>query len=242
VVAALTTELLYQKDSYLRDFYAYIIEVSGNAVILDKTAFHPTSGGVDKDLGFLYRDGNIYRVVDVVLEEGGVVKHVVEDSSGLHPGALVRGVIDWERRYRLMRLHTASHILSAVMYRRYRALISGGHVYPDHARDDFDLEFFDRRIFEEAIAEVNEIVMRDLETKVYWLPREEALRIPGVVKLAGRSPPREPLLRIVEIPGVDIQADGGPHVRRTSEIGRVVLLGAENRGRKRKRIYYTVEP
>ena len=110
-MAALATELLYQKDSYLREFYAYIIEVSGNAVVLDKTAFHPTSGGVDEDLGFLYRDGNVYRVVDVVLEEGGVVKHVVEDSSGLHPGALVRGVIDWERRYGLMRLHRVSVVM-----------------------------------------------------------------------------------------------------------------------------------
>lgn len=238
----LVTELLYQKDSYLREFYAYVIEVSGSAVILDRTAFHPTSGGVDKDLGFLYRDEKAYRVVDVVLEEGSVVKHIVEDTSGLHSGTLVRGVLDWERRYRLMRLHTASHILAAVMYRRYGALVSGGHVYPDHARDDFDLEFFDRRVFEEVFEEVNEIVRRDLEVKIYWLPREEALKIPGAVKLAGRSPPKEPVLRIVEIPGVDIQVDGGPHVRRTLEIGRVVMIGAENRGKKRKRVYYTVEP
>jgi misacylated tRNA(Ala) deacylase len=118
VVAALATELLYQKDSYLREFYAYIIEVSGSAVVLDKTAFHPTSGGVDKDLGFLYRDGNVYRVVDVVLEEGGVVKHVVEDPSGLHPGALVRGVIDWERRYKLMRLQPKASPFKAGMNRK----------------------------------------------------------------------------------------------------------------------------
>jgi len=219
-VVGLVTELLYQKDSYLREFYAYVIEVSGNAAVLDRTAFHPTSGGVDKDIGFLYRDGDVYRVVDVVLEEGGVVKHVVGDVSGLYPGALVRGVIDWDRRYRLMRLHTTSHILLAVMYRRCGALVSGGHVYPDHAGDDFDLEFFDRRIFEEAFEEVNEIVRRGLEVRVYWLPRDEALKIPGA----------------------DVQADGGPHVRKTSEVGRVVMLSAESRGRRRKRVYYTVKP
>lgn len=236
------TELLYLKDSYLREFEATIIDVTDNYVVLDKTAFHPTSGGVDKDLGVLIYESTVYEVVDVVMEVGDVVKHVVSSVSGLAPGTVVRGTIDWGRRYRLMRLHTTSHILSAVMYEEYGALITGGHVYPDHARDDFDLEQFDRQLFDEAFKKVNEIVRRGLEVKIYWLLREEALEIPGITKLAQKTLPQVPVLRIVEIPGVDLQADGGPHVRNTSEIGTVKLLKIENRGKKRKRVYYTVEP
>ncbi|MCS7099925.1 MAG: alanyl-tRNA editing protein AlaXM [Sulfolobales archaeon] len=238
----MTTELLYLKDSYLREFEAVVVEVADNYVVLDRTAFHPTSGGVDKDLGSLVRGDSVYEVVDVVIESGDVVKHVVRSTSGLFPGAVVRGVIDWGRRYRLMRLHTASHILSAVMYRDFSALITGGHVYPEYARDDFDFEKFDREVFEEAFRKVNEVVGWGLEVKIYWLPRDEALKIPGITKLAQRSLPQVPYLRIVEIPGVDVQADGGPHVRSTSEIGFVKLLKVENRGKKRKRVYYTVEP
>lgn len=240
--ASMPTELLYQRDSYLREFEAVVVEVADNYVILDRTAFHPTSGGVDKDLGVLTRGDATYEVIDVVMEEGDVVKHVVSSTSGLAPGATVRGVIDWGRRYRLMRLHTAAHILSAVMYRDYGALITGGHVYPDYARDDFDLETFERELFERAFEKVNEIVRQGLEVKVYWLPREEALRIPGITKLALKSLPQTPYLRIVEIPGVDVQADGGPHVRNTSEIGTVKLLKVENRGKRKRRVYYTVEP
>jgi misacylated tRNA(Ala) deacylase len=236
------TELLYQRDSYIREFEAVIVEVSSNYVVLDKTAFHPTSGGVDRDAGVLIRGDRTYDVVDVV-EEGDVVKHVLNTTSGLEPGVTVRGAIDWNRRYRLMRLHTTAHILSAVMHRRFGALITGGHVYPDYARDDFSLEVFDRGLFEEAIAEVNNIVKRGLEVKIYWLPREEALKIPGITKLAEKTLlPSTPIMRIVEIPGIDIQADGGPHVRNTAEIGLVKLIKVENRGKKKKRVYYTVEP
>lgn len=236
------TELLYQKDSYIKEFEAVIVEVSDNYVVLDRTAFHPTSGGVDKDVGVLIRGDRTYNVIDVI-EEGDIVKHVLNVTSGLEPGVSVRGVIDWNRRYRLMRLHTTAHILSAVMYRKFGALITGGHVYPDYARDDFSLEIFERSIFEEAIAEVNNIVKRGIEVKIYWLPREEALKIPGITKLAERSLlPSTPIMRIVEIPGIDIQADGGPHVKNTAEIGLVKLLKVENRGKKKKRVYYTVEP
>jgi len=121
-------------------------------------------------------------------------------------------------------------------------LITGGNIRPEYAYDDYSLEKFDKRIFEDAVAKANEVVRRGIEVKVYWLKREEALRIPGIVKLASRAPPNAEFLRIVEIPGIDIQADGGPHVRNTSEIGEIVFLRAENRGRKRKRLYYTVRP
>ncbi|MEM4793395.1 MAG: alanyl-tRNA editing protein, partial [Pyrobaculum sp.] len=159
-------------------------------------------------------------------------------------GDVVLGILDWGKRYRKMRLHTAAHILSAVLYNRYNALVTGGEITHEYARDDFNIEGdmnTVRRIFEEAVSEANEIVKRGIEVKVYWLPREEALKIPGVVKLADRTPPEIPQLRIVEIPGVDIQADGGPHVKNTVEIGTIKILKIENRGRGKKRLYYTVE-
>ncbi|MCX8184798.1 MAG: alanyl-tRNA editing protein AlaXM [Sulfolobales archaeon] len=236
------TELLYLNNSYLKEFEAVVVDVVGNYVTLDRTAFHPTAGGVDKDLGLLVREDVVYEVIDVVMEAGDVVKHVVRSASGLSPGAVVRGVIDWNRRYRLMRLHTASHILSAIMYRDFNALITGGHIYPEYARDDFDFERFEREVFEEAFQKVNDVVKQGLEVKIYWLPRDEALRIPGITKLAQKALPQVPHLRIVEIPGIDIQADGGPHIRNTSEIGFVRLMKVENRGKKRKRVYYTIEP
>lgn len=238
------TELLYQRDSYVKEFEARVVEVLGNAVILDRTAFHPRSGGVANDTGYLEYGGTRYRVSDVYIDRvRNVVVHVVEgDTLGLEPGLVVRGFIDWDRRYRLLRLHTAAHILAAVMYRDYGALITGGNIRPEYAYDDYSLEKFDKRIFEDAVAKANEVVRRGIEVKIYWLKREEALRIPGIVKLASRAPPNAEFLRIVEIPGVDIQADGGPHVRNTSEIGEIVFLRAENRGRKRKRLYYTVRP
>ncbi len=141
-----------------------------------------------------------------------------------------------------MRLHTAAHILSAVMYRDYGALITGGHISPDKAYDDYSLEEFNPEIFRKAVEKANEIVKQGIEVKIYWLKREEALKIPGIVKLASRMPPEIEYLRIVEIPGVDIQADGGPHVKNTKEIGEIIFIKAQNKGKKRKRLYYTVKP
>ncbi len=139
-------------------------------------------------------------------------------------------------------LHTAAHILSAVLYNKYNALITGGHIYPDYAYDDYSLEVFSQEIFLDAIRQANEIAGRGIEVKIYWLPREEALKIPGIVKLASRMPPQIKVLRIVEIPSVDIQADGGPHVRNTRGIGEVVFMKAVNKGKRKKRLCYTVKP
>lgn len=236
--------LLYQEDSYLKEFNARVIRVDGNKVFLDQTAFHPRpSGGLDADTGYLIVNGQKIRVIDCI-EENGDVAHIVENGSVFEPGLEVRGVIDWERRYRMMRLHTASHIIAAILYKKHGALVTGGHITPEMARDDFDLSMVAdwKAAIREAIEEANQIITKCLEVKVYWLPREEALKIPGIVKLAERLPPSVKKLRIVEIPDVDIQADGSPHVKNTCEIGRIKLLKLESRGRRRRRVYYTVEP
>lgn len=235
-------KLLFQEDSYLREFTARVVSVDGEKVMLDKTAFHPRpAGGLDADTGVLRKGGEEYRVVDVIVENGQVV-HVVPGNR-LEPGDVVTGVIEWERRYRMMKLHTASHILAAVLYDRYGALVTGGHITPEVARDDFDLSMVEgdwKKVLTEALEEVNSIIKKCIEVKVYWLPRAEALKIPGLVKLADKLPPEEENVRIVEIPGVDIQADGGPHVKNTCEIGGVRLVKLESKGRRRRRIYYTL--
>ncbi len=239
----MVTELLFQKDSYLRRFEAVVVGLTSDGVILDKTAFHPTSGGVANDTGWLYSGERRYEVRDVVIDKSsGEVIHILDSLEGLKPGSSVIGELNWERRYRLMRLHTAAHILSAVMYSKYGSLVTGGSVEPDKAKEDYDVQGDEKEVFSKAAEEVNEVIKKGLEVKIYWLRREEAMKIPGIVKLAARMPPNIETLRIVEIPGVDIQADGGPHVKNTIEIGKFVLLKTENRGKKRKRIYYTVEP
>lgn len=240
----MVTELLYQRNSYLKEFTARVVRVEYDTVVLDRTAFNPRSGGLEHDTGFIFKGSRALRVVRVLFDkERGEVVHYLETANhGLEVGDEVRGVVDWDRRYRIMRMHTAAHIISAIMYRDHGALITGGNIDPEKAYDDYSLEEFKPDVFRDAVAKANQIVEQGLEVKVYWLKREEALRIAGVVKLASRMPPDVEVLRIVEIPGVDIQADGGPHVANTREIGEVVFLKAENKGRNKKRLYYTVKP
>jgi misacylated tRNA(Ala) deacylase len=231
-------ELIYQADCYVTDFEARVTRVEGNKLFLDRTAFHPTSGGVANDTGFIESSSGRWNVIDVI--EEGDVAHLLDSKPDLSVGDIVRGHIDWDRRYRLMRLHTADHILTAILYREKGALVTGGHIDPEYAKSDFSLERGEREIFEEAIKKVNEIASSGIEVKIYFLPREEAMKIPGIVKLAAKMPPTLEKLRIVEIPGIDIQADGGPHVRNTREIGEVKLLKVENKGKGKKRVYFTV--
>jgi len=236
-------KLVYQEDSYLRELYTRTTRVSGNKVFVEQTIFHPRSGGVDNDTGYVEYEKRVYRVVNVYFDrETGDVVHELDKQPDFSENSLVKLVLDWDRRYRLMRLHTAAHIISGLMYSRYGALVTGGNISVDKAYDDYDLEVFDRKIFEDVVEEANRVVKKDLEVKIYWLPREQALKIPGVVKLASRAPPDLEVLRIVEIPGIDIQADGGPHVKRTSEVGEIKLLDVVNKGKRKKRIYFTVIP
>ncbi|MCE4618329.1 MAG: alanyl-tRNA editing protein [Desulfurococcales archaeon] len=237
------TELLFQQDSYMKEFEATVVKTERDKVILDQTAFHPRpAGGLDADTGILRRGDREYKVTDTIMEDD-VVVHIVPGHD-LKPGDKVVGIIDWNRRYRMMKLHTASHILAAILYEKYGALVTGGHISPDQARDDFDLSMVSenwKKVLQEALEETNNIIKKCIDVKVYWLPREEALKIPGLVKLAEKFPPEVEQIRIVEIPGIDIQADGGPHVKNTCEVGGVKLVKLESKGRRRRRIYYTLQ-
>ena len=237
------TKQLYLQDSYRRTFEATIQNVNGNKVTLDQTIFHPLTGGVANDMGDLVMQGIKRKVLGVEINrESKEITHVLEDASGLKVGDVVKGEVNWERRYKLMRLHTAAHLIAAIMYRDYDALITGGQVNVEQAKLDFNLPRTDREIFENAVTKANREVWKAVELKVYFLDRNEALKMPGVVKLAERMPPEVKELRIVEIPGIDLQADGGPHVKNTREVGEINLVKIENKGKTQRRIYFTAKP
>ncbi len=235
------TTLLCLSDSYLRECDATVVSVAGKEVVLDQTVFYPRGGGQPSDRGsIIAADGSAHRVVEVS-KKGGVVTHAIErETPALAAGMRVRCVIDWERRYRLMRMHTAAHVLGATMHKELGVLISGNQLEEDVSRFDFTLEGFERGKFEAVVAIANEALSRDIGLKTYSLPREEAMKIPGVVKLAGALPPQISELRIVEIPGVDIQADGGTHVRNLKEVGRISIARLDNKGKDNRRIYFTL--
>ncbi|NPA86562.1 MAG: alanyl-tRNA editing protein [Candidatus Diapherotrites archaeon] len=234
-------ELLYLEDPYLKEFEAEIEEVTDEGVILNRTAFYPRSGGLEGDRGILVVNGKEYRVLGA-RKVGDRVLHLLDTTEGLEPGMKVKGIIDWENRYRQMRLHTASHIISALFYDLYGAMVTGGHITAEKAKEMYNVEKITPEMIREVFSRANEIVKRDLPVKVYWMEREEALKIPGIVKLASKMPPEIRVWRIVEIPGVDIQADGGPHVSRTGEIGEIVFLKKENKGKGKKVVVFTVKP
>ncbi len=239
----MATKLLYLYDSYLREFEAKVLKASGNQIVLEETAFHPLTGGVGHDTGYLTRGSKLHRVTRVEIDrETKEVTHTLEENAiaDLKEGDFVKGVLDWDRRYRLMRLHTAAHVVAAILYTDYSALVTGGQVDVEHAKLDFNLPRTDREIFEASVTKANEEASKAVSIKTYFVAREDALKMPGVVKLAERMPPQEKELRIVEIPGIDLQADGGPHVRNTKEIGEIRLLKIENKGKNQRRLYFDV--
>ncbi len=230
------TEKLYWQDAYVKEFDATVTKVDNNKIFLDSTAFYPRGGGLVSDVG----DMNGVKVLEVV-KDGEDVAHVVENNS-FQVGQQVHGRIDWEKRHRVMRMHTTAHIVATIINKETGALITGGQIEPDKSRMDFSLENFDREKFMQFIEKANEIVKQSIPVKSYFLKREEAMKIPGVIKLAEAAPPTETdELRIVEITGIDTQADGGVHVANTSEIGKIVVVKIENKGKNNRRLYYTVK-
>ena len=233
------TDLLYMIDSYMQDFEATVTKVEGKIVILDKTAFYPQGGGVPDDRGKLVFEGSTFNV-RMVKKLGSDVIHEL-DQVGLKVGDKVHGWLDWERRYKLMRMHTAAHILSAIVNKETGALITGNNIDLDKARIDFDLETFDREKLAEYCAKANQEILKNQPITVEFMPREKALKIPAVVKLAGALPPAVKELRLVKIGDIDLQADGGPHVSNTKEVGTIEIIDTENRGKNNRRVYFKLK-
>ena len=224
-------------DSYLKETGAKVVSVEeGKYVRLDQTIFYPKGGGQPHDTGKIIKGSEVYNVV-YVGKFSGDISHEV-DHAGIKAGDHVYCVLNWERRYKLMRSHTAAHVLAALLNKGTGALITGNQLEEDHVRFDFNLEKFDRSLLENYLKKANELFDSDVPVKWYELPREEAMKIPGVVKMAAAFPPNLPALRIVEIIGLDRQADGGTHVRNLREVGKVELIKTENKGKNNRRIYF----
>jgi len=237
------TAAIYLEDSYLKECEAAVTAVNGREIVLDRTVFYPRGGGQPADTGKLVSaEGSEFRVLNVMKKEGGIIHELESENHSLKAGNPVRCVLDWERRYAHMRMHTAAHVLAAVMHRALGALISGNQIEAGRTRFDFTLAEFDRAKFDDAVKKANDALSRDVQLKTYTLPREEAMKIPGVVKLAAALPPSIAELRIVEIGDVDIQADGGTHVRNLTEVGRIQIERLENKGKENRRIYFTLLP
>ena len=224
---------LYLEDSYLREFDATVEKANSDWIILDRTAFYPQSGGQPSDTGSLLKDGQKFNILRV---EATGPAHVV-DRIGLCEGDCVHGVIDWERRYRLMRSHTACHILSAVIFLETGAKITGNQIDLTRSRIDFSLELFDKTKMAEYVDHANEIIKDDHRVETAILPKAEAFSIPDLVRLAMELPDREEI-RVVRVEGVDAQACGGTHVRYTIEVGGIKLIKAENKGKANRRVYF----
>jgi misacylated tRNA(Ala) deacylase len=234
------TKALYLDDSYLKESDATVASVKeGKYIVLDQTIFYPKGGGQPCDTGKIVKEDMNYNVV-YVGKFSGEISHEV-DRSGLKEGDKVHCALDWERRYKLMRSHTAAHVFASLLCTGTGALVTGNQLEEDKIRFDFSLEKFDPEILRQYLDRANELFRKDIPVKWYELPREEALKIPGVVKMAEAFPPNIPRLRIVEIVGVDKQADGGTHVRNLKEIGQIRVLKTENKGKHNRRVYFTLE-
>ncbi len=235
------TTLLYQTDSYLQSFSATVIAVDPdtNGVVLDRTAFYATGGGQPSDTGTLRQNGWSGEVIDVRKSDAGNLHILAEGTQLPVPGSTVEGQLDWERRYALMRMHTALHVLCGLVYRDYGAMVTGGNMTPDHARMDFEMdssEFTPDRVAE-IETRANSELGAEREIRVEILPRADAFAIPDLIRTKiNLLPEGISEIRTVEIVGLDLQADGGTHVRNTREVGAIKVIGTRSKGKSNKRI------
>ena len=235
------TEELYQTDSYLREFDAVVTAADGQAVTLDRTAFYPGGGGQPHDLGTLTWPGGTAQIAQVKKQAGEIWHTLSGDVPA--PGARVHGVLDWGRRYRLMRTHSALHVLCGVVFRDYGALVTGGNMEPLQGRMDFEFETMRKELVAEIEASVNAEIDKRHPVSVAILPREEAFQIPDLIRTKiNLLPPQIAKVRTVEIVGLDLQADGGTHVANTREVGHVRVVDYHSKGAINKRIYIELDP
>ncbi len=233
----MSTELLFLRDAYLRTFDARVVAVNdAGAVALDRTAFYATGGGQPHDTGTLGEA----RVVDV-RKEGDVVWHVL-DGVAPREGTEVAGTLDWERRHALMRTHTALHVLCGVIWNGWSTAVTGGNMEPLEARMDFEFDPLPEGFGREVEQIVNAELAADYPIEVSFLPRSMALTDTHLIRTKVNLIPESVAeIRVVDIVGLDKQADGGTHVRSTAEVGRVVVVKTESKGKGNKRIRLRIE-
>lgn len=241
------TKLLYLHDSSLTEFDATVLEVNndntGNGVfiVLDQTAFYPTGGGQPHDTGILTAKGGQTYTVLFIGNFDGKISHQV-DKAGVNVGDKVHGKIDWQRHNKLQRMHTACHVLSAVFVKETGALITGNQLSTGLSRIDFSLETFDREKIQQYIDKANALLATHQGIETFFLPRAEAEKMPELAKLAKGLKEGIAEIRVVKIGDIDMQADGGTHVKNTKEVGKIILEKCENKGKNNRRLYFTLEP
>lgn len=237
------TELLYQSDSYLKQFDAKVVDVDliSRILKLDRSSFYPGGGGQPCDTGFLL-SGDIKLQVEKVKKQGDDILHYICGNDSLPlVGSYIKGEIDWERRYKLMRTHTAMHLLCGVIFRDYGASVTGGEMDLLKGRMDFEFASLHADLVNIIEAAVNKEIELNHEVRVKILPRNEAFRIPDLIRTKiNLLPEGISQVRTVEIVGLDLQADGGTHVKWTSEVGRLLVVDYKSKGAINKRIYVEI--
>lgn len=235
------TELLYQTDSYLREFRATVTGATEDGgVVMDGTAFFPGGGGQPCDVGQLTVRGHTWPVHRTRKKGADVVHYVAGEPPAV--GSQVTGRLDWERRYRLMRTHTAMHILCGVIWRDYGASVTGGSMEPLKGRMDFEFETMRGELIREIEESINAEVANARPVITEILPRGIAFEIPDLIRTkVNLLPESVRQVRTVEIKGLDLQADGGTHVANTSEVGRIRITDYKSKGRINKRIYVELD-
>lgn len=229
------TDLLYLRDAYLTEFDATVVDARDGAVALDRTAFYPTGGGQPHDTGTLSGASVIE-----VRKEGELVWHSFEQGTATDSftvGSTVHGVIDWDRRHRLMRTHSALHVLCGVIWNEWRVPVTGGNMEPLSARMDFEFDPLPEGFGPRVEELVNTELAADRAIEVSFLPRSTAVMDEDLIRTkVSMIPESVPEIRVVDIVGLDKQADGGTHVLSTGEVGRIRVTKTESKGKGNKRI------
>lgn len=231
------TEELAPVDSYLSTAEGHVLDVAEDGLFLDRTVFYARGGGQPGDVGTISWDGGSVEIVDTVRKNGRPF-HVIADGGVLpDPGMAVEGVIDWERRYLTMRTHTALHALSGVVFRDYGAKVTGGNMTPGEARMDFELDGISQEFGQEIERVLNAELVKGYPTEIITMAREIALQDPDLIRTkVNLIPEFIEEIRVVDIKGLDRQADGGTHVNSTLEVGRIEVVKTESKGKSNKRM------
>jgi misacylated tRNA(Ala) deacylase len=239
------TQMLYQTDSYLKDFTATVtsIDTENRAIVLDRTGFYPGGGGQPADKGTIVSGGVEFPIARVQKNGDGIAHALGGDPPLPAVGETIRGLVDWEHRYALMRTHSALHVLCGSIFRDYGAQVTGGNMEPLKGRLDFEFETLQGDFVREIEAAINKEVVAARDIRVKILPRDEAFQIPDLIRTKiNLLPEGISEVRTVEIVGLDLQADGGTHVRNTSEIGHIRVADYKSKGKINKRIYIELDP
>jgi len=231
------TRALYMDDAYLKSWNAKVLSVKDNKyVVLDKTAFYPKGGGQPWDEGFIIKDDQKFEVV-YVGKFSGKISHEV-DNPGLKEGDEVTCELDWERRYTFMRYHTASHLISNILYKRANAKITGNQIEMDKTRMDFSMQDYSPEKLRAFVEEANNIIEKDLPITIDYMTRDEVLGKPELARLAVGLPKNIKEFRIVRIGDIDEQVDGGTHISHLNEIGKIEVTKTVNKGKNNRRMYF----